>query len=538
MSMGRPFFHTLVLVLLVAAGANAQSVTESLNGGPQTAEGDLAAMVDTAIDSFRRRAQTLSADGEFDSLIESRAAALRNTILAELQPLRMDGFLDRKEASQKIGAVCEASWLSLEEAVEAQQSGYRIPPRPTDYESNGAYIRDMVRYAAVERNALLDYLVLIGSITSGVILAWLGSRLLGRFRTMARDRDYDTVGSLIAGVRGPLYVTLALAGVAVGVTRFWLPRATEQVIWQVLALAFLAATLWLAWTLASLAARALGWMLRTTYREPDDEAVALIRKCLHLAVLAVFAVIAAEVVFGVELRNVLIGLGVIGLAITLAAQDSLKNLFGSLTIVMDRPFHIGDLIKFKGYFGRVEDIGFRSTQLRELDGHLVTIPNAEIVREPVENIDARPWVRRRYRIQLRYDSSPAKLREAMSILEDVLSGREDEPDAMKTHIVFEGFGESTLNLLVQYCITPGDYWDALERASELHLEILDRFNEAGVEFAFPTRTALLETDDARLPRLDAESRHDDPSRPENDGAGDDADDADDESDPDESEASD
>jgi MscS family membrane protein len=294
-----------------------------------------------------------------------------------------------------------------------------------------------------------------------------------------------------------------VTGVAVGVQRFWLPRGTEEMLWLGIKLAFIAALLWLTWSVVSLVAQGLGWLLKRTYREPDQQTVAVIRRSLHLIQLVIFAIIVAEVIFGVQIESVLIGVGLLGLAVTLAAQDSLKNLFGSLTIVFDRPFKVGDLIDFKGYFGTVEDIGFRSTKVREFDGHLVTIPNAEIVREAVQNIGARPWIRRRFRIGLRYDADADQVKKAIAILNDVLSGRDDEPDEMGTHVVFEGFGESTLNLLVQYCVEPGEYWDALERGSELNLEIVNRFNEAGIEFAFPTRTAVLETDDGRMPAIAA-----------------------------------
>ena len=91
---------------------------------------------------------------------------------------------------------------------------------------------------------------------------------------------------------------------------------------------------------------------------------------------------------------------------------------------------------------------------------------------------------------------------ALTALRSTFQDRgEDEPEDLPTHVVFEGFGESSLDLLVQYAVAPGEYWEALERGSDLHLEILDRFNEAGIAFAYPTITSVVETDDARLPDL-------------------------------------
>jgi MscS family membrane protein len=506
-------FLAIASALAFTPGAHAQSLSGALtsgNSGPGEAA-DLRTMRQTALGSFRDRADRLineqterSSDAIVDdlrSLRDERIQALSDEITQRVDPLRADGLLSRAEAVRAIGEASEAAWLSFAEAVQAKIRGLRAPPRRTEFESGTEFVLDMSQYIAFERNGPLDYLVLLSAVAVGILIAWGCSRFLVHFRTVLEKRDYAMLPSLVNGVRGPLYFTLALAGIAIGLERFWLPQATEAAIWIGLKLAFIVASLWLVLSLVNLGAQGIGWTLKTTYREPDKQTVAIIRRSLHLLVLAIYALIIAEIVFGVELQSVLIGVGLLGLAVTLAAQDTLKNLFGSLTLVIDRPFRVGDLIEFQGYFGTVEDIGFRSTKLRELDGHLVTIPNAELVRESVENVDARPWVRRRFRIGIRYDTPPDKVREGIEILTDILSSREDTSGDMAPHVVFEGFGGYSLNLLVQYCLEPGEYWDAMEEGSDLHIEILDRFNEAGIEFAFPTQTAVLETDDNHAARF-------------------------------------
>ena len=105
---------------------------------------------------------------------------------------------------------------------------------------------------------------------------------------------------------------------------------------------------------------------------------------------------------------------------SLAAQDSLKNLFGSITILFDRPFQVGERIVFAGHDGTIEEIGFRSTKVRTLTGHLVTIPNSNIVNDPVENIGKRPFIRRTMNVTITYDTPRDKIEQAAQIIRDIL----------------------------------------------------------------------------------------------------------------------
>ena len=112
-----------------------------------------------------------------------------------------------------------------------------------------------------------------------------------------------------------------------------------------------------------------------TESKVDDQIVPLVRKTLRIFLVIVFTLIVAQNVLGLDITGWLAGLGIAGLAVSLAAQDSVKNLFGSVTIFFDNPFAVGDMIVFDGHRGTVEEIGFRSPRLRLLSGHVVTVPN-------------------------------------------------------------------------------------------------------------------------------------------------------------------
>ena len=160
---------------------------------------------------------------------------------------------------------------------------------------------------------------------------------------------------------------------------------------------------WYAFNLVSVVDVMLRRLTAKTDSSLDDQLVPLIRKTLRIFLVAVGVMFVVDSVFGQNVGALLAGLGIAGLAVSLAARPSLENLFGSITILLDRPFKVGQRIVYSGYDGVIEDIGFRSTKIRTGTGHLVTIPNANIVNNPVENIGDRPYIRRTMNVTITYD---------------------------------------------------------------------------------------------------------------------------------------
>ena len=225
-----------------------------------------------------------------------------------------------------------------------------------------------------------------------------------------------------------------------------------------------------------------------------------IRKTLR-AVLFVLAVMSiTDAVFQQSIGAWLAGFGVVGLAVSLAAQDSLKCVFGAITIFGDKPFTVGQRISFAGYDAVVERIGFRSLKVRTLTGHLVTIPNSKIIDTPVENIAERPSIRRLFKIGLTYDTTPEKMEEAIEIIKGVLEDEDlAEPihqtingDEFPPRVYFTEFNSYSLDILVLYWFAPPAYWNYLEHGQQVNLRIMKRLNDAGISFAFPTQTVHVE----------------------------------------------
>ena len=263
--------------------------------------------------------------------------------------------------------------------------------------------------------------------------------------------------------------------------------------------------LWL-WTSVckTIAVIAVGWavyrlvdvlemfLLRLTSRthtQLDDQLVPIVRKTLRVFVIIVAGLFIAQNIFNWNIGALLAGLGIGGLAFALAAKDTLANFFGSITIFTDRPFQMGERVRIGDHDGIIEEVGFRSTRVRTLAGHLVTIPNSVVAGSPVENIGRRPYIKRVLDVTITYDTPPEKVARAVEIIREMLDARKSHfPTDKPGRIYFNEFNAASLNIVVYYWFTPPDWWDYLEFTHDFNMELLRRFNEEAIEFAFPTQT--------------------------------------------------
>lgn len=227
--------------------------------------------------------------------------------------------------------------------------------------------------------------------------------------------------------------------------------------------------------------------------------------------IAVIVVIEGMQQIGFSLATLVAGAGVTGLAIALAAQDTLKNVFGGLLLALDRPFEVGQRVRMKGYEGFIQEVGLRSTKVRTIRGHQIIIPNDEAARIEVENIGRRPNIRRDLNVTITYDTPPEKIARAVEILREILAvpvsssgeaGESHPNDAINQpeyppRVYFSDLNADSLNLLVVYWFHPPDQWLSLEFADHVNMQIIQRFNAEGIDFAFPSQTMYLAGDDKR-----------------------------------------
>lgn len=219
----------------------------------------------------------------------------------------------------------------------------------------------------------------------------------------------------------------------------------------------------------------------------DNTLIPIIRRGI-LGIIWSIGVMMALRNVGVDVGALIAGLGIGGLAFALAAQDTIKNIFGGITIFTDRPFRIGDRVKVDGFDGFVEDIGIRSTRLRTLEKRVVTIPNYKIVEASIENISSEQMRRVLMNIGLTYATTPEQMQNALGILKNMPKIHKDV-DSKELVAVFSEFSPYSLDLKFIYWIKKSG--DVVEVPSKVNFEILSRFKEAGLAFAYPTQTVLL-----------------------------------------------
>ncbi len=229
----------------------------------------------------------------------------------------------------------------------------------------------------------------------------------------------------------------------------------------------------------------------------DNILVPLFGKTLRIFIVILAGIIVIQNLTGVEIGPLLASLGIGGLAVALAAKDSIANFFGTLTILFDKPFQVGERIVIDNYDGVVEDVGFRSTRIRLLTGALVTIPNEKVVNSGLENIGKRPNIRWLNNIGITYDTPPEKIERAVAIIREIIADHEGMHPDFPPRVYFNGFNDWSLNILVLAWYHPPEYWDFQEWVQRTCLLITRRFSAEGIDFAFPTRTLHLANDAKR-----------------------------------------
>jgi MscS family membrane protein len=215
----------------------------------------------------------------------------------------------------------------------------------------------------------------------------------------------------------------------------------------------------------------------------DEQLVPVIRISLRIFVVIVSILLTSQNL-GLNITSLIASLSIGGLAVGLAAQDTLANLFGAVSVFVDRPFRVGDRIRIDQVDGTVEGIGLRSTRVRNLDGHLVTIPNKTMGNATITNVTRRPNIKTEINLGLTYDTSMDKLKRALAILEEVFRS---DPKTVDVVVGFNRFADSALNILVVHHWKGTDYKEYIAGLQNLNLAIKERFEKERIEFAFPSQ---------------------------------------------------
>jgi MscS family membrane protein len=258
---------------------------------------------------------------------------------------------------------------------------------------------------------------------------------------------------------------------------------------------FAADVVWFLFRVVDVAVEYLGRLAKRTQSKLDDQLVPLVRKALKVTIGVVCGVWVVQLL-GYSVSSLLAGLGIGGLAVALALQDSLANFFGSVFIFLDRPFAVGDTVKIGDVTGTVEQIGFRSTRIRTWPATLVSIPNKTVAESVVDNWSKMPKRRVFQTVGVTYETTAEQMEKAVAAIRRILESDEGV-DQEFIVVRFSDFGASSLDIIVYYFTKAIAYADHLAMKERVNLAIMRAMQDLGLSIAFPTRTVYFEGDVAR-----------------------------------------
>jgi MscS family membrane protein len=330
--------------------------------------------------------------------------------------------------------------------------------------------------------------MVLAALLLGSVLGWATRRVLGSLAARTRT-PWDE--ALVQRAARPLAVLWAIALVTAVHPSLSLGAGPEAVVDRALRVATYLVLFWGAFRSVDVgfAAAASASFARAS---PSLLGLLPLGRKLGKVLLLALAVVAILNELGFQVASLLAGLGIGGIALALAAQKTVENLFGSVAIGVDQPFRVGDLVKVDGVLGTVEAIGMRSTRIRTLDRTVVTLPNGKLADMRAETFAVRDRIRLFTNLGLVYGTSAAQLRAVIAGVEAALRAHPQiSPDGIAVR--FTEFKDSSLNVEVIASSRTGD-WDAFTLVrQELYLEFMAVVERAGTSFAFPTRTVHIMT---------------------------------------------
>jgi MscS family membrane protein len=346
------------------------------------------------------------------------------------------------------------------------------------------------RYATALAVVIIAYIVkkLFAQVYTSIILP-----LAGRTKGELDDRFLECA-------RKPAEALVFVTGLFIAVTVLQLPTEPYDihgVAITLLKVVVIVIGAWFLFNLTSIVDHYLGQWAARTESTLDDQLAPLLRKSLRIFVV-VMAVLMAVQSFGYPITGLLASLGIGGLAFALAAKDTVSNIFGSLMIIFDRPFKVGDVIRAGEIEGTVEEVGFRSTKVRTFGKTLISVPNNIIANTAVDNVSRMPARRINMTIGVTYASRREQICAAVERVRAMLKEQPGiDPEVVRVH--FTDFGASSLDIVITCFTATTDIAEHLKVREQVCLQIMAIIEELGLEFAFPSRTVYLHHSAAGVP---------------------------------------
>lgn len=265
-----------------------------------------------------------------------------------------------------------------------------------------------------------------------------------------------------------------------------LPLQAEQILYVSAKIFFSLTLVWTLWRVVDWVAEILTTKATNTESKFDDLLIPFVRTGLRVFVVALSMILTAETL-NLPIQNLIAGLGIGAMAFAFAAKDTIENLFGSLTILLDRPFNIGDWVVIDGVEGTIEKLGFRSTRIRTFYNSQVTLPNSKMISATVDNMGEREYRRIKTTLGITYNTPAEKIQ---LFVEGIRTLIDHHPYTRKDYyqVYFTNYSSSSLDILIYVFLKVPDWSTELREKERLFIDILKLSQQLGVDFAFPTQT--------------------------------------------------
>ncbi len=305
----------------------------------------------------------------------------------------------------------------------------------------------------------------------------------------AEKRNLSAISILLNGFTKPTAVSLRILGVLLALSSlfaFWIGGLITLAI-RILVILYLTIGFWNSAEISSLLLHSAS----SQFEFAESKTITAVLVKAYRAVIVIFSIIILMGEFNFEITALITSLGIAGLTISLAAQDSASNLFAGLLILVERPFDIGDWVNINGTEGTVEDINFRSTKIRALDNSLYVLPNSTVSATTINNGTNREKRMYRFTLGVTYDTTRPQLESLMADIEAMLKAH---PHAFADSVIVRvsAFGDSSIDLLVSSYLDTIEMPAFLAIQNELHLNIMDIMDANKTSFAFPSTSVYLE----------------------------------------------
>lgn len=334
----------------------------------------------------------------------------------------------------------------------------------------------------------ISILIILGAIIIVKLLSLLGKKVIKPFVT-GTDNHLDDV--IFYSLEAPVKFAIILLGIWIAIHRLVYPDSFVKVVDNAYSILIVLDITWFFGRLFSSLLQ-VHWGKQSNGQA--NKMMPIIKRTILVIVWLIGIVMALSNV-GVNISALLGTLGIGGIAFALAAQDTVKNVFGAFTILTDKPFSIGDTIRVDSYEGTVVDVGVRSTKIMNYDKRIITFPNYKITDTSIVNISSEPMRRVVLNLGLTYDTTSEKMKEALELLKSIPKRVENVSSNPSDIVaVFTEYSDSALVIMYIYFIEKQG--DILGVTSNMNMEILAAFNKAGLNLAFPTRTVYIQKDES------------------------------------------